>query len=685
MHQASSDFLPHLHPIRVQPGRKSEGSTALGSWRGKASFFYGCNVQHKFRFLLLAVALISVASAKAQFLDSLAQRDSLQRKLLLTEQERARLADTSRRASTKTMYDRAKRESRKTIVGRAIYDILFREPPNPLRAVPSPSAAKQTNQKYRRLNGHIIRKIRVTSLDVFGPKVFDPQAAPRNFAERAGNAIHRTTRQHVITSQLEFKEGDRFTSASVSNNERILRQTGYYADARIVPNKIPGTDSVDLYVITQDIFSTSADVGFGNLGNFSAQIQERNFLGQNHTARIRYEYNNRFKLDHNFRGYYLIPYLIPGSFVSAEAEGQYYYFEQGYRFRIFRDFLFVDTRWAGSAQYSRGKYAQGLFASSNPQTDTAIVFNIGRGEFDGWLGRSFPIMSGSKQDDERVRFIISGRLISGAFFSRPFASTDSNQIFLNRTLALASFGYSDRDYFRDVLINGYGRTEDVPFGSSLTLTAGTERFTGGVRQYGGVRYAKARFIRGFGYLSLIGEAGSFLNYTSPEQGAFRAELYSFSRLFALNRLNFRHFLRIRYLEGYHRFANEFLNINNENGIRGLSAAAFIGQRSFIASAETVAFINFDLLSFKTAPFLTVDAGWVSDGRNLFLRAPYMGFGAGLRLFNERLSIQTFQIRLNYYPNIPQIADPLRIGGARNSPFRLNDFSINQPQVIGLTN
>ena len=616
-------------------------------------------------------------AARAQKDTSAISADSAQRYYYQQEQLRARRADTVRLRKD-GLYRRAKTLSKRGRIWGELYRTLFREPDNPLKEQEKPKTEGNSDRRFRRFEGRVIRRIVVRPLDVFGAKVYDTLAEPRNILERAGNALHRTTRARVVRHQLSFKEGDRFASTLVSNNERVLRSAGILVDARIIPVATRYRDSVDVVVITQDLFSLSGGVSPEALDRVAVDLAERNFLGLNHRYSLKYEYIGQSvpRQLHNFRGYYFIPYLRPRSFVSAEAEALVYFNAHNYRARVFKDFLFTTTRTAGSAEVRLNNYYIPFLSA-----DTIATSRVREDVADAWLGRAWPAPIGPRHA-ESVRLVAAGRFTSTTYRSRPFVSADSNLVFRNRQLVLGSLAYVERNYFRAVMINGYGRTEDVPYGRNLSATAGLEFNEDGRRPYGGLRYAQGGFLNRLGYINVVAEAGSFLAAGRPEQTTLRADALYFTPLLPLGRIHLRQFARLRFVHGAHRFGTDFLNINSDNGLRGISSGAFLGIKSLVLNLETVAFLNFDVLSFKAAPFTLADLGWIAPaGKILLDQAPYLGIGGGLRLYNERLTLGSVQIRLLYYPNVPDITGRLRPNFGASSSFPLQDFAVQAPGVV----
>ena len=71
------------------------------------------------------------------------------------------------------------------------------------------------------------------------------------------------------------------------------------------------------------------------------------------------------------------------------------------------------------------------------------------------------------------------------------------------------------------------------------------------------------------------------------------------------------------------------------------------------------------------------------GNSLIDSKLYQGYGIGFRLRNENLTINTFQIRLGYYPNIPDISSVFRFAFDGSQPLRLRDFDISAPSIVPL--
>ena len=99
---------------------------------------------------------------------------------------------------------------------------------------------------------------------------------------RLGNHLHIKTRHATIRQYLLFKTGEPYRGRLLSESERLLRQRRYLHDARIRPVHIH-EDSVDIEVVTDDVWTLKPGISFGRAGgeNTTAiEFEEINLLGR---------------------------------------------------------------------------------------------------------------------------------------------------------------------------------------------------------------------------------------------------------------------------------------------------------------------------------------------------------------------------------------------------------------------
>jgi hypothetical protein len=572
----------------------------------------------------------------------------------------------------------------KKVIPKKIYDFLFRDIYNSNPQGTQVNAIEEN--PFKVYEGRWIRHVYVTPLDVFGYSVYDSLRAPSNWLDRIGNNLHRVTRERVVKNKfLFFEEGDLIDPEKLRDNERYLRQQGIFHDARIIVLPYRNAkDAVDVYVITQDLWSLLPDGSASALDNFQFGIEQRNFRGRGNTFRNDISYNGqdpRQKLEYASR--YLIP-SFDKSFISGSAELFLQRDRKNLSIKAFWPFLRPETKYAGAFELSYNNIRAFDF-SIDPVTQRSVrdYYWSQYFLFDAWIGRSFKLFFGNDQLRERARFVVAARHTQQRFFKRDRAVSDTaNQILQNVKPPLFSVGFSNRRYHRDLLIYGFGRTEDVPTGELLSVVYGTDRAELGRRTYTGVKFSRARYYP-MGYFYTLVNFGSYWKDGKSEQGVLSLENNYFSRLLPLGKRWYgRQFVNLRFGYGINRFEGEFLNISGREGIQGISSDELRGTRKLVVGFESVLFSPINFLGFRIAPFLFTDLGWSSyDQKPFFAKAPYQGYGVGFRFRNENLTFDTFQVRFSFYKGIPDINSPLRVGFDGIPPLRFRDFDIAAPEVV----
>jgi hemolysin activation/secretion protein len=131
----------------------------------------------------------------------------------------------------------------------------------------------------------------------------------------------------------------------------------------------------------------------------------------------------------------------------------------------------------------------------------------------------------------------------------------------------------------------------------------------------------------------------------------------------LNNLQVRQFIDINYKYGIDRFVDEKITFDRAQDIRGFSNTEFFGDKKLIIKLETVGFSNMFYYGFRFAFYGFADFGFIGPEKRIVFDNPIQsGFGLGIRIRNENLVFNTFQIRLGYYPNL---------GNGNNMLFRIS--------------
>lgn len=540
----------------------------------------------------------------------------------------------------------------------------------------------KSENPFLSFQGKTIGNISLVKLEALGTNMEDLSKRPESVVQKLGNTINFNTRDRVIKNNLLFEEGDAVNPSILADNERIIRELPFIKDARIIVRERPESPNVvDIEILTRDVLALSVDLEARAIDAAILRINHKNIFGSGH------EIDNRFSVDDgatqkfSYRGRYRVP-NIKRSFTSLELRyGDTENLDET-TLQIKRDFVSPSIKFAGGLEWSQQKIRERTLENIVSDLDFDEVFLIRQFDYqNAWLARGFPIRTRKPELRDRSRIILSGRISNIDYLQRPEVAKNTNKRFHNRLLSIGGIGFSQRRYFKDQLIFGYGRTEDIPYGMSVELLAGHEW-----GEFYDRTYLAGRISRG-GYLGLLGyfyagfSAEGFLHEGNSEQGQVRTDFRYISNLIDNGRWKFRQFITLNYTRGFNRFEGEFIDIRDKNGIRGLTSNTLRGTQRLLLNIETVAFTPIDLLDFRLALFGFADFGLINNGnRDIFREKSQKGYGIGFRIRNDNLTFNAVEIRLAYYPDVPVGIDAVDLDLSGNSGFRFRDFFISQPEV-----
>lgn len=561
-----------------------------------------------------------------------------------------------------------------------LFDFLFSLPSDDFK-IDTTQFVKSENP-FLTYQGKTIGDISLVKLEALGTRMDDLNKRPESVVQKFGNTVNFKTRDRVIRNNLLFAPGDTINAAVLADNERILRELPYIRDSRIrVIPRPDNPDIVDLEILTKDVVSLSFDFEARDFDSGVLRVDHKNIFGSGH------ELDNRFAVDNSSeqKFSYQLRYRVPNikrTFTSLEIRYADTENLDVTSLRIQRDFVSPAIKYAGGLEWSQQTLRERRLENIISDLEFDEVFVTQQFDYqDAWLARAFPLRISDPVLRDRTRLIVSGRLSNIDFLQRPTVLKDQNQRFHNRFRAIGGIGLSQRRYFKDRLIFGYGRTEDIPYGMSVEFLAGQEWGEFYDRTYLGARVSRGGYIGLLGYFFTGFTVEGFKYNRKTEQGVFRADFRYISNLIDLNQWKFRQFITFNYTKGFNRFDSEFIDIRSRNGIRGLDSHTLRGTQRLLLNIETVSFTPLQLLDFRLAVFGFADIGKINDGkRDIFKEKSQTGFGIGFRIRNDNLTFNAVEIRLAYYPNVPIGIDTIDLDLSGNSGFRFNDFFVSQPQV-----
>ena len=137
---------------------------------------------------------------------------------------------------------------------------------------------------------------------------------------------------------------------------------------------------------------------------------------------------------------------------------------------------------------------------------------------DYWISRSFLI------NREKVSRIILGvRYTNNNVFDKPFILPDSYYNIQKYRIYLASVAFSVQKYYKTNLIYSYGRTEDIPYGGLIRVTAGSEYNEFNQyrdRKYIGAEIALGKSCRRFWLFLQLSRSCIILKRATAQTGTF---------------------------------------------------------------------------------------------------------------------------------------------------------------------
>lgn len=536
---------------------------------------------------------------------------------------------------TLILLDSLKHKASKTLITRKLYDfVIISHMPVSKKAITGSSQGS-----YLGFSGKRIRKIEIERLNVFGSDINNPALTDPNQIENFLNKTHFNTNEYIIRKNILFNTGDTISPLILSDNERLLRQLPFIDDARILIVPVSDADA-DILVLTKDVYSLGAKGSTGGLNKGSFSLFEKNIFGMGQEFGIDVPYNSDFKDSPGFGAHYSIN-NIRKSFIDLNT----YYLEglgqRTYGLDISRKFVSSAAKYAGGISIRQMSTSDDLDSLPEP---ARVKYNLQ----DYWLSRSFLI-----NDQSVSRFIIGARYTNNNVFDHPYILPESFHNLQRYKMFLGSASFSLQNFYKANLIYGYGRTEDVPFGGLLNVTAGKEINEFKKRTYLGGSVSVGEAVKNIGYFYSTAGFATFINQGHTEQGMLSLRTSYVSNLTYLGRYRIRNFLNIDYTRGFDRYSDEHLIFNSENGFSGFRSDSAGGAQRLTANVESVLFSPVNFYGFRFALYGFADFGFLFGTNEFVGTGDYLtAIGLGIRIRNDNLIFNTLQIRVGFFPNIP---------------------------------
>lgn len=512
--------------------------------------------------------------------------------------------------------------------------------------------------------GKIIRKIQIRTIH-FNTVIQDTSKAFRHRLVQIGEAVHTDTRPHTIRDNLFIHEGEPLNPYRLADNERYIRDLNFIKDSRILV--VPydeDADSVDLLVMTRDVFSYGVSLDPSSPTKANWILQNANIAGQG----LRFAYTGVYDSDRRPQigsAYTLSQNSINGTFVSGtvgytdidNGRGTGNENESAVFLRLDRPLFMPYARWAGGIEFSRN-WSRNVFVKPD-----SVFARYAYSVQDYWGGFTFGETRATRLEREnRHRRFLAGRVLDQHFIVQPDVELNAreNLLYSNRLLVLGQFTLFKQDFYKTKYVFGFGRTEDVPYGYSASLTAGWEKQFGVTRPYWGGELQKS-ITRGGNIITLDTQVGGYFRFSKGEDMITNITFSYFSKVYDKSRYKVRHFSEVGYSKYFNRSIKLPFDINNERGVQGFVADSLAGDARLRARFQALVFTNWKLLGFNFAVVPQIDFALLSQRNQSVLEGRlFQGYSVGLRTRNENLIFNTVEVRGYFYPVVVEDLNHFRI-------------------------
>lgn len=574
------------------------------------------------------------------------------------------------------LYKKIKKAAYKYELTKWAYNLVFVDPePKEYPVQPAVSIKEKHVNPYLKYRGNIIRKIHVKVYDPFGYSVNDTLPRKINLSQKAGNNLHITTREFIVTNRLLFKENDSLDALRISESERILREAVFINDARIYISDIKNQDSVDVVVVVHDKWPLVMPVIITER-NGNARFRNKNIFGTGHQFQqyVGFRRPNFF----SFNGSYNIA-NIGNTFISSQVGYQTNSSETVAYISFDKPFYSFLAEWAGGAS---------LVHAWTKYYITDTVTNITQGRplniiaYDTWLAKSFKLSQKRSLLNQSTNLITGLRYYNTTYLNRPTAEEDTGKYYMNSQALIGNVGVAVQQYYKDKFIYRFGANEDVPEGLIVQFIYGAFlREQKKIRYYNGVEVARAKHFS-FGYISASFSYGVFYNTKVPNDVTTNYQLYYFSELLKKGRWYFRQFFNYNLVHGENKLINQKITLSSDE-LYGFNNGSLKGNTKMVLNSETVAYMPYKLIGFKFAPVLMIGVGMLGDPQHPVLTSRlYQGYSLGIMIRNENLLTSTFQFSIGMYPFLPDRKNfSVVVNPVTSFTLRVRTFSVSRPDFV----
>ncbi|MEN2281431.1 hypothetical protein AAGF08_04770 [Algoriphagus sp. SE2] len=537
---------------------------------------------------------------------------------------------------------------------------------------------EESDDRFLPYSGNIIRNIFIQIIG-FEKSIYGNEKPIVQKTGKIANKLHKNTREKTIRQNLFIKPFEKVNPYKLGDNERHLRNQKFILDSRIIITPVENTDSVDITVVTRDVFSIGFAVGGTIPTAPKFTIYDANLSGRGQRLELTMLFDPDRKPKTGFSASF-----EKTSFLGSFADLQVFYTELNTGFsygdekefatgiKIDRKLVSPYSRLAGGAQWSKN-WSKNVY--SRPDS-SFLDYRYNLSDF--WLGYNFGI---NKPITNRNRKFIALRAFDGYFLNRPeqdefYRQTSYNNI----TGVLGALTFYKRDFFKTQYIFGFGRTEDVPYGYSITPTIGWVDRLGAGKPYAAIEFEYKGVFEQGSFYEVILNTGTFLNNSQIEDAVIHSTVSYFTRVYSLGNFKIRNAANFTFAKLFNTYANNWLEIYSDI-IPGLRVRELQADERYSLKIESALYTPWSLIGFRMAPFISFNTAILNCPECDKDKYTFYGISTGLRIRNENLIFGTIELRGTYIPEDEFGDSKFSFKLRQNLRFRKTDDFVKPPSLI----
>lgn len=530
---------------------------------------------------------------------------------------------------------------------------------------------------YVEYSGKIIRHINIEHIG-FEKSIYDTTKKVKKSVTKFANFLHVNTREKTLRQHLFLRKNTPLNPYKLADNERYLRDRDFIVDSRIVVVPIEGSDSVDLLVMTRDVFSLGARAGgsptapeFGiydaNVSGRAQRVEFNAVVDQERTPKFGYSLLYRKSSIFGSLANFEVEYTQLDDARSYGKEPEY-----SVAARVNRPLVSPYSRWAGGLEVSNNW-------SKNVYNDTDSAFlKYNYTIFDTWIGHNFGI---NREVSNRNRQFLAVRYFNGNYLDQPEQPEYEEARKYNDIVGvLSEFTFYRQNYYKTRYVFGFGRTEDIPYGISLGFTGGYVRQLEVDRSYSAVKLSYGQASRKGNFYRLFFQTGGYLGSGEVEDLVVQTSASYFTRLLNMNRYKLRAYSSVTYTQLFNQTISDWLDITKKE-IPGFKIDSLDADVRLATHLEGALYTPWSILGFRFAPFAAIDLAVANCADCEDQNQAFWGLSSGFRTRNENLIFGTMELKITYIPKDGNGESKFVIGFKQNLRVKNSGTFVRAPSLV----